>query len=229
MNESSDRIAGFEEYKLLWIQKWYLKALQPIVQVLVICHVDPNMITLLSITLSVIAMHRIGTGQWIAAIVLIISTGLCDMLDGPVAREIERQKKHRSAFGLRIGAIIDPIADRICDICFLGGLNWYVALYHGHVWGSLVYWSMVAYLLSSWLRTFMGSKGYQVINHKPLTRTLFFVALIAACITIAICEKWYPEYEYQSIKFCVIAILGSTLLPLLYRSIRGMIAVWRAQ
>ena len=229
MNNSSNRIAGYESYQLLGIQKWYLSLLQPIVRVLVICHVDPNMITLLSIGLAIVSAYCLGTGRWITVLVLLISTGLCDMFDGPVAREIERQGKHRSAFGLRIGAIIDPIADRVCDICFLGGLHWYAALYHGHVWGFLVFSTMVAYLLSSWLRTYMGSRGYEVINHKPLTRTLFFVALIAACLAIGICEYWRPAHVYQLIELCIIVILGSTLLPLLYRSIRGIIAVWHTQ
>ncbi|MDA8365663.1 MAG: CDP-alcohol phosphatidyltransferase family protein [Actinomycetota bacterium] len=68
----------------------------------------------------------IGTGHLHVAIVLLIITGLHDLLDGPVA-------KASGTASVR-GAFFDSVTDRVADALLLGGVAWYLASSHpGHL------------------------------------------------------------------------------------------------
>lgn len=68
----------------------------------------------------------IGTGHFALAIVLLVVTGLHDLLDGPVA-------KASGTASVR-GAFFDSVTDRVADALLLGGVAWYLA---GHDPGHL--------------------------------------------------------------------------------------------
>lgn len=61
----------------------------------------------------------VGTGHLHLAIVLLIITGLHDLLDGPVA-------KASGTSSVR-GAFFDSVTDRVADALILGGVAWYLA------------------------------------------------------------------------------------------------------
>lgn len=226
MSSSDERIKGYEDYRLLGIQRWYLTLLKPIAFGLARLYIDPNVITLAGMALAVATAFCLAQGLWLIALILIVATAFCDMIDGPVARAIVSLGKKRQAFSERIGAIIDPIADRVCDISFMAGLIWYAATHFGPIWPTLVFFIGVTYLLSSWLRTFMQSQGYAVIQGKPLTRTVFFVALLILCILATLNDHGVViPYVFR---FGIVLLLSSTTLPLLYRVLGGARAVWRA-
>jgi len=60
----------------------------------------------------------VGTGHLHIAIVLLILTGLHDLLDGPVA-------KAAGTSSLR-GAFFDSVTDRVADALLMGGVSWYL-------------------------------------------------------------------------------------------------------
>jgi CDP-diacylglycerol--glycerol-3-phosphate 3-phosphatidyltransferase len=68
----------------------------------------------------------VGTGHLHLAIVLLILTGLHDLLDGPVA-------KASGTSSIR-GAFFDSVTDRVADALILGGVAWYLVSAHpGHL------------------------------------------------------------------------------------------------
>jgi CDP-diacylglycerol--glycerol-3-phosphate 3-phosphatidyltransferase len=68
----------------------------------------------------------VATGHFAVAIVLLILTGLHDLLDGPVA-------KASGTSSVR-GAFFDSVTDRVADALILGGVAWYLAGTHtGHL------------------------------------------------------------------------------------------------
>jgi CDP-diacylglycerol--glycerol-3-phosphate 3-phosphatidyltransferase len=78
---------------------------------------------LISATATAVA---VGTGHLHLAVVLLILTGLHDLLDGPVA-------KASGATSVR-GAFFDSVTDRVADALILGGVAWYLASTHpGHL------------------------------------------------------------------------------------------------
>ncbi len=68
----------------------------------------------------------VATGHLHLAIVLLILTGMHDLLDGPVA-------KASGTSSIR-GAFFDSVTDRVADALILGGIAWYLASTHpGHL------------------------------------------------------------------------------------------------
>ncbi len=68
----------------------------------------------------------VGSGHLHLAIVLLILTGLHDLLDGPVA-------KASGTSSVR-GAFFDSVTDRVSDALILGGVAWYLVTVHpGHL------------------------------------------------------------------------------------------------
>ncbi len=78
---------------------------------------------LISATATAVA---VATGHLHLAIVLLILTGLHDLLDGPVA-------KASGTSSVR-GAFFDSVTDRVADALILGGVAWYLSSTHpGHL------------------------------------------------------------------------------------------------
>ncbi|HVB92253.1 MAG TPA: CDP-alcohol phosphatidyltransferase family protein [Acidimicrobiales bacterium] len=68
----------------------------------------------------------VGTGHLHLAIILLVVTGLHDLLDGPVA-------KAAGTASVR-GAFFDSVTDRVADAVLMGGVSWYLI---GHGGGHL--------------------------------------------------------------------------------------------
>ncbi len=68
----------------------------------------------------------VGTGHLHWAIILLIVTGLHDLLDGPVA-------KAAGTASVR-GAFFDSVTDRVADAVLMGGVSWYlIGRHEGHL------------------------------------------------------------------------------------------------
>jgi len=156
------------------VHKFTAKLLSPLSSLLVRFNVDPNYLTALGMLFAVAAGISLGTGSWSKAICFILLNGLCDILDGELARRLPRRSQSRQA----LGYFLDPAADRISDICFFLGLLGYITSHHV-VWLSLlVTGALAAHLTSSWIRAKIESLGHRFHRNKPLTRATLQTALI---------------------------------------------------
>lgn len=81
--------------------------------------ISPNFLTFSGLGLSLIASGFLWMGSFRLAGLLMLAGGLCDMLDGGVARV--RGKENR------FGAFLDSIVDRYSDLFLLTGLTLYFA------------------------------------------------------------------------------------------------------
>ena len=98
----------------------------------------------------------IGTGRLHLAILLLILTGLHDLLDGPVA-------KASGTSSVR-GAFFDSVTDRVADALILGGVAWYLVSTHpGHLvllpFGVLGATSLVSYQRAKAASLGISAKG----------------------------------------------------------------------
>jgi CDP-diacylglycerol---glycerol-3-phosphate 3-phosphatidyltransferase len=83
--------------------------------------IPPNVITWSALVLNLWAGILFAAGRFAAAAGLMILAGLCDLLDGPVARRQNRVSK--------FGGFLDSILDRYADlIIFLGVLVYYASV-----------------------------------------------------------------------------------------------------
>jgi CDP-diacylglycerol--glycerol-3-phosphate 3-phosphatidyltransferase len=76
-------------------------------------------LTILSLLLNIVTGVLIVAGQWFAAGIVLIAAGICDVMDGSVARQ--RGESGRS------GAFLDSVLDRVSDMILFACLFWRLA------------------------------------------------------------------------------------------------------
>jgi len=79
--------------------------------------ISPNLLTIMGLAISTIAMVLIIKGFWWLAALFILISGICDMLDGKIARLHFNRG--------RFGALLDSSLDRYSDACFYTGFLFY--------------------------------------------------------------------------------------------------------
>ena len=89
-------------------------ALKPIVLVISRSGVSPNLLSVLGLTLSLVAAWWLATGRFRWAGAMLLAAGLWDVLDGEVARRLGR--------ATRFGALLDSTVDRSSDLAIFSGL-----------------------------------------------------------------------------------------------------------
>lgn len=137
---------------VLWdiIKRGYLRLVDPVVDLMVAWRVNPNHITTVGTTCSLIAGAIYATGHIRLAGWVLGLTAIFDVIDGQVAR-----RSHRSTV---FGAFYDSTLDRIADGAVLGGLAMFFQ--RNGVHHSIPYWMstpMVAVLLLGMIGTFLTS------------------------------------------------------------------------
>lgn len=80
---------------------------------------SPNQLTMLALAFNVVCGVLILVGAWAWAGLALIAGGICDVMDGSVAR-------HRGQAG-RSGAFLDSVLDRVADMILFGCLFWRLA------------------------------------------------------------------------------------------------------
>jgi len=91
----------------------------PIVGTLSKSGITPNTLTLINLALNIAAAYIIATSYFLLGGVLVLVSGLFDLLDGALARFTKQSTK--------FGAILDSTVDRISEAAILCGLLiWYI-------------------------------------------------------------------------------------------------------
>ncbi len=101
----------------MWLRRYFSWAMRPLVALLVRSCLPPNAITTLSLLLATgsavsVAAGRMALGGW-----LFVAAGLCDFLDGRLAR-------HAKTAGPS-GAVFDSVLDRYVESVTFIGLAWF--------------------------------------------------------------------------------------------------------
>lgn len=226
MSESKDdKVAG---YSLNSLQRKYPIWIKPIIKLLIFFRVGPNGLTLTAIPLALWAAYAIRYSLWEQAILAIGLAGLCDLMDGPLSRAVEKETRPRSERSKRFGEIIDPIVDRYTDCILLGGLFSNVYFHCSFRWSFMVFAILAFYFLSSWKRLHFKSAHYEIMERKMMTRTIFIVVFLLICIGM-----WAVNKDAQTstwvLKVGIVSLLSAVLLPLIKRSISGFRVVWNGQ
>jgi CDP-diacylglycerol--glycerol-3-phosphate 3-phosphatidyltransferase len=119
----------------------------PIVAVLSKSGITPNALTLINLALNIVAAYVVATEYFLLGGVLVLVSGLFDLLDGALARFNKQTTK--------FGAILDSTVDRISEAAILCGLLiWYLA--HG---GSLEIVLIFAVLIGSFLVSYVRARA----------------------------------------------------------------------
>jgi CDP-diacylglycerol---glycerol-3-phosphate 3-phosphatidyltransferase len=91
----------------------------PIVGILSKSGITPNTLTFINLALNIVAAYVIATGHFLLGGVLVLVSGLFDLLDGALARFTKQTTK--------FGAVLDSTVDRVSEAAILCGLLiWYI-------------------------------------------------------------------------------------------------------
>ncbi|MCK4224438.1 MAG: CDP-alcohol phosphatidyltransferase family protein [candidate division Zixibacteria bacterium] len=115
------------ELKLLnkhWVNG-FATVIEPIARFLINLRVHPHVITFSGLAISILAFNFYRQGYFFSAGVMVVLAGVCDVLDGRLARETNRMSK--------FGALIDSTVDRYSEVLLFLGLAVFFYDKHIHV------------------------------------------------------------------------------------------------
>ena len=94
------------------------KALEPVVGVLASAGISPMLVSAFGLAFSVWGAIVVARGSLLGGAIFLLIAGLCDVLDGDLARRLGRA----SSFG----AFIDSLLDRVSEFAYFGGILMFV-------------------------------------------------------------------------------------------------------
>jgi CDP-diacylglycerol--glycerol-3-phosphate 3-phosphatidyltransferase len=126
----------------------------PIIGILSKSGITPNALTLINLALNIVAAYVIATNHLILGGVLVLVSGLFDLLDGALARFTKQTTK--------FGAILDSTVDRISEAATLCGLLiWYVPQEDASLKIVLIFIVLIGSFLVSYIRARAEGLGWQ--------------------------------------------------------------------
>ncbi|MEE9385639.1 MAG: CDP-alcohol phosphatidyltransferase family protein [Nannocystaceae bacterium] len=198
----------------LWLRLYFAWVMRPVWYLVFRSGVPATAITTLSLLLSVgaavaLAMGRFSLGGW-----LFIAGGICDFLDGRVAR----QRGRASA----AGNMLDSVLDRYSDGIVLVGLAWF----YRHEWVLIV---VLATLLGSQVTSYIRAKGealgvdIQVGLMQRAERILLLgVAVALSPIVEAILDPTNPRPDHRLAIGALVLLAITTQMTSIRRLIYGL-------
>jgi len=165
--------------------------------------VSPNQLTMLALAFNVVCGVLILTGAWAAAGLALIAGGICDVMDGSVAR-------HRGQAG-RSGAFMDSVVDRVADMILFGCLFWRLATTGQETAAALALVTLVVSIAVSHVRA--EAEAASVVLTEGLFQRL--ERMIALAFGLLIPGLMTPV-------LVLLAVLGTaTVLQRSYLAVRG--------
>jgi len=126
----------------------------PIVRILSKSGITPNALTLINLALNIVAAYVIATGHFLLGGILVLISGLFDLLDGALARFTKQTTK--------FGAILDSTVDRISEAATLCGLLiWYVPQEGASLKIIFIFVVLIGSFLVSYIRARAEGLGWQ--------------------------------------------------------------------
>ena len=178
--------------------------MHPVVTVLERLRIDPNWVTGFSAVFALGVGYALWMGSWWAAVLLLAANGICDVVDGELARLLDASGS-RKMYLKQMGYILDGLIDRIADLfIFTGLIMRTIRMYpaDGFEERVLVFGLVIAlgsHIISSYLRATLEKHGHTFKKQqRPLTRAGFHVAVIVVCL----CTR-YVQYDELTVFFWV--------------------------
>ena len=122
---------------------------EPVVVFLSYLGVSPLAVTIFGLLLSLVGAAFVARGALLYGGLVLIAAGVCDVLDGSLARRLDRVTS--------FGAFIDSTVDRITEIVYFGAMIFYF-LRTGQVNSVLLFFILVA-LAGSFLTSYTRARA----------------------------------------------------------------------
>jgi CDP-diacylglycerol--glycerol-3-phosphate 3-phosphatidyltransferase len=114
----------------------FLAVIEPLAKILIDLRIHPHVLTFSGLVFSLLALNFFRNGSLFFGGVMVILAGICDVLDGRLARETQKMSKY--------GALIDSTVDRYSEVFMYLGL-------------TLFFWNRSAVMIVLLILTIAGS------------------------------------------------------------------------
>ncbi|MBI4299453.1 MAG: CDP-alcohol phosphatidyltransferase family protein [Chloroflexi bacterium] len=154
---------------------------RPVASVLARTGVHPNVITLLGLALAGGSAYLLSGGHLLAGALVLLASGVADLLDGMVARWTKRETP--------FGAVLDSVADRLGEAGVLLGLLVFYLTPPNVAGVILVYLALAGSVMVSYLRARSEGLGIQYsggLMTRPERVLVLVVGLLINQVSIAL-------------------------------------------
>ena len=184
----------------------------PIVRLLSKSGITPNILTLTNLALNIVAAYVIAAGHLVLGGVLILGSGLFDLLDGALARFTKQTT--------RFGAVLDSTVDRVSEAATLCGLLiWYVPQEGASLKIVLIFVVLIGSFLVSYIRARAEGVGWQcqvglfsraervivlaagLLISRVLVHSVFVaLCVLAAFVSVTVVQRLAYLWKQEKIK-----------------------------
>jgi len=135
-----------------FIKNWFLKIIDPVIEFIVRFNVHPNFFTVLGLISNLVGAYFFAKHDLRIAAIYILIGGLCDIIDGKVAR--------KTGLSSKFGALFDSSLDRYSEVfMFLGVAIHYVKLDY-QTTSIMVFLGLGGSMMVSYVRARAEGLGY---------------------------------------------------------------------
>lgn len=136
----------------IYLKKVSDKAVIPIAKLLIKLKVSPDVITGVGVVAtSLVSIFYIAQGKWLVGSILLFFVTSLDLLDGAMARLMNRESLW--------GAFLDSVMDRISDGVILGSLIYYFYSIQNTLFMVVTIWALIMSEVTSYARARAESVG----------------------------------------------------------------------
>lgn len=143
-----------KEFAILpgWLKRGFASLIDPLAEVFVRFNIHPNFFTALGFVLSLVGAYFYASFNLRLGGVFILLGGLCDMLDGKVARQ--------SGLSSKFGALFDSSLDRYAEVFMFLGLAFYFVPKGFKLTSIMIYLGLAGSMMVSYVRARAEGLGY---------------------------------------------------------------------
>src|SRR3990170_7313647 len=174
----------------------FLTVIEPLARLLVGLDVHPHMVTFAGLLFSLLAALYFIQGAFLYAGIMIILAGICDVLDGRLARETNKISK--------FGALFDSTIDRYSEVLIFLGLVTYFLHQHSYM-VLLIILAITGSFMVSYTRARAEGLGIECkvgIMQRPERMTFLVLGAILGAVP-------HTDHFLMILALWFIAVLGN--------------------
>ncbi len=134
------------------VEQPFSRALDPWVKIIARSGVTPNTVSTIGFVSNVVAALLLFAGQFVLAGVFVLCAGVCDMIDGKLARLTKKNTVY--------GAVYDATMDRAGELAIYTGIGAYLIEHNMHISALIAVLAVGGSVLISYVRA--RAESYQV-------------------------------------------------------------------
>lgn len=150
--------------------------LSPVVKLAIKLNLSPNAITLIGLIITLLASYFYAKGYFRIAGLILLLAGLCDAVDGEVARKANKVSK--------FGAFFDSTIDRFEEFFVFGGILFYYSMVRQDILLSIVvYLILLGSIMTSYIRARAEGIGFSPTS-GPMDRPGRYIYIVLFSIFV---------------------------------------------